>query len=373
MKRHVSMWAVLLLTSITACATAPVPLASPTNTPSIQQAPTVTSSVKVVSPADGSTIGNPLIVKMAVAGLQIIPAATPSGPGQGHLHVLVDVDTPPVGQAIPKDDSHFHLGDGKDELTLKELTPGNHKLTAVFANSNHVVVSPLLVHTINITVSAPKSSVDPGSDTVVPADSDSHGHSAAPSTVSKEATVFQDAASPLTNPVPAQAPPPAPVRKPSNALIEQKATTTSYRFEVLVGPIPITSSLADAATAHSGHIMLQGEPVISMAGLPPNLHLDLYVYDLTTGALVTNREVVIRIVDEQTKNLLYVPAATLYDAAIGKSDLHYGNDVALRPGTYGVYVNVGAQENALQIQGSGSATAYTGGEPHIFQISIPGS
>ena len=111
------------------------------------------ASVKITSPKDGDTVSNPLTIKVIVNGLTLIPAATPSGPGQGHLHVIVDDNVPAVGQPVPKDDTHIHFGTGASDLKIDPpLKPGKHRLTVVFTGSDHIVMNPPLTDTINVTV-----------------------------------------------------------------------------------------------------------------------------------------------------------------------------------------------------------------------------
>lgn len=110
-------------------------------------------SVKFSSPTEGATVSGLFAVKFSVTGLTLIPAATPSAAGQGHLHIIVDDNAPPAGQAVPRDDNHIHLGTGASEYTFaKALTPGKHKLVVVFADSGHNVTNPPITDSINITV-----------------------------------------------------------------------------------------------------------------------------------------------------------------------------------------------------------------------------
>ncbi len=110
-------------------------------------------SVKFASPKNGETVTNPITLKFTVVGVTLIPAATPSAAGQGHLHVIVDVNPPAAGQAVPRDDNNIHIGTGASELQLpKPLSPGKHKLVVVFTDSSHIVTSPPIMDTIEINV-----------------------------------------------------------------------------------------------------------------------------------------------------------------------------------------------------------------------------
>lgn len=110
-------------------------------------------SVKFSSPTEGATVSGLFAVKVTVTGLMLIPAATPSAAGQGHLHIIVDDNAPAPGQPVPRDDNHIHLGTGASEYTFaKALAPGKHKLVVVFAGSDHIVTNPAVTDTVNVTV-----------------------------------------------------------------------------------------------------------------------------------------------------------------------------------------------------------------------------
>ncbi len=109
-------------------------------------------TINILSPKDGETVDNPVTVRAAVTGVILIPAATPSAQGQGHLHILVDVDIPPAGSVVPTTPNHIHLGNGQTEVTLPRLVPGSHRITALFADSSHRVTNPILAYTVNIVV-----------------------------------------------------------------------------------------------------------------------------------------------------------------------------------------------------------------------------
>ncbi len=113
---------------------------------------TVAPSVVFVSPNDGATVANPVTVRMAVAGVLLEPASVPAQPLQGHLQVIIDGAAPAAGQVMPQDATHVDLADGGHVVTLPALSPGAHTVTAVFANSDHVVPDPPMTATIRITV-----------------------------------------------------------------------------------------------------------------------------------------------------------------------------------------------------------------------------
>ena len=70
----------------------------------------------------------------------------------GHHHLLVDVDLPPLDQAIPNDKNHLHFGNGQTE-TYIDLPPGKHTLQLLMGDANHVPHDPpVMSKKITITV-----------------------------------------------------------------------------------------------------------------------------------------------------------------------------------------------------------------------------
>lgn len=125
---------------------APAPVAMPRN-----PAP-AGASVAILSPADGATVANPVTVVLDIQGMALAPAGDPT-PDSGHHHLLVDVGLPAdLGQPLPKDEQHVHLGQAQTETELN-LSPGTHTLQAVLGDLNHVPHDPPVVSApITITV-----------------------------------------------------------------------------------------------------------------------------------------------------------------------------------------------------------------------------
>jgi hypothetical protein len=70
----------------------------------------------------------------------------------GHHHLLVDVDLPPLDEAIPNDKNHLHFGNGQTE-TYIDLPPGKHTLQLLMGDANHVPFDPpVMSKKITITV-----------------------------------------------------------------------------------------------------------------------------------------------------------------------------------------------------------------------------
>jgi hypothetical protein len=101
---------------------------------------------------DGATVSNPLTVAMDVGGVRYQKAGDPVQAGYGHLGLIVDGPTPAAGDKFVDDVTHFDLIDGSHVTTLPTLAPGPHTLTAVWADANDVISTPLLSQTVHITV-----------------------------------------------------------------------------------------------------------------------------------------------------------------------------------------------------------------------------
>ena len=108
------------------------------------------ASVSIVSPVDGGTVQSPVRVVMVTAGLRIAPAGEIVA-GTGHHHLIIDDVPPPLGQAVPKDETHLHFGGGQTEASL-ELSPGTYTITAQVADGLHRSYGPGLAHKITVTV-----------------------------------------------------------------------------------------------------------------------------------------------------------------------------------------------------------------------------
>ena len=102
------------------------------------------ASVFFIEPADGATVGQDVLVKFGVKGIEIKPASEGIIAGTGHHHLLIDADLPPGNAPIPNDATHKHYGKGQTEDTI-HLEPGNHTLQLDFADAAHVQFYPAIV------------------------------------------------------------------------------------------------------------------------------------------------------------------------------------------------------------------------------------
>lgn len=107
--------------------------------------------VMFIEPSHGDQMESEFLVKMGVAGLILEPAGEVRE-GHGHHHLLIDTEIPALDQPIPKNHpKHLHLGKAETEVMVK-LGPGEHTLTLLFADGDHVPLEPAVSKTIRLTV-----------------------------------------------------------------------------------------------------------------------------------------------------------------------------------------------------------------------------
>ena len=144
----------------------------------------------------------------------------------------------------------------------------------------------------------------------------------------------------------------------SIGLLVQQERTAHYRLELLLGPNEKMFSPAEAAAQHptSGEVMAGGD--LSMMGMSMDMgdtrHLEVHVYSLDSGKVVTDASVAITVTGANPKKPETVPVAKMYGIKEGPPDTHYGNNVSLPPGNYTVAITVN-------------------GERAEFTVAIPGS
>ena len=117
---------------------------------------TSTSSVgkalAIVKPATLSNVSSPLQVCMATNGYTVEPAKKGVNPGKGHHHLIVDTDIPAdLSKPVAKDDTHIHMGDGSTCKKIN-LAKGQHTITALFAQGNHVPYNPPVTDAVTVSV-----------------------------------------------------------------------------------------------------------------------------------------------------------------------------------------------------------------------------
>jgi len=108
--------------------------------------------LSITTPATLSNVSSPLQVCMATNGYTVEPAKNGVNPGKGHHHLLIDVSIPSdLSKPIAKDGNHVHMGDGSKCKTLN-LSKGQHTITALFAQGNHVPYDPPVTDAVTVTV-----------------------------------------------------------------------------------------------------------------------------------------------------------------------------------------------------------------------------
>ena len=112
--------------------------------------------------------------------------------------------------------------------------------------------------------------------------------------------------------------------------------TPSYRLSLVIGPREemYLPSEVSARNIKKGQVMLDGEMV--MMDQPPagTRIYNLEVHICTkSGAVVTKLKPTIVVHDPKAKGMIRVPVAMMASVAKGLRDYHYGNDVALTPGS----------------------------------------
>ena len=110
------------------------------------------AKVFIITPKNGATVHNPVVVKFGLKGMVIAPAGT-RAENSGHHHLLIDTDPPAdLSTPLPATDKIVHFGKGQTETTLT-LTPGKHTLQLLFADLNHIPHNPPVIsRKITITV-----------------------------------------------------------------------------------------------------------------------------------------------------------------------------------------------------------------------------
>ena len=113
---------------------------------------TAGKALAIVKPATLSNVSSPLQVCMATNGYTVEPAKKGVNPGKGHHHLIIDTDIPSdLSKPVAKDDTHIHMGDGSTCKTIN-LAKGQHTITALFAQGNHVPFNPPVTDSVTVSV-----------------------------------------------------------------------------------------------------------------------------------------------------------------------------------------------------------------------------
>lgn len=134
----------------------------------------------------------------------------------------------------------------------------------------------------------------------------------------------------------------------------QVARTASYVLALTLGPAETMYTSAQVKAKHpkSGEVMLGGRMSPMHMGMGHSFHLELHVCSRASGAVVTGAKPAISITDAKGMTSR-VPVAEMEGIGEGRADYHYGNNVALIPGS--------------RI----SVTVVLRGERAVFHLAVP--
>ena len=105
----------------------------------------------IVSPSNGATVANPVVVVFGLEGMGVAPAGMEKEK-TGHHHLIIDASLPAMDEPIPSDENYRHFGGGQTQVSL-ELTPGPHTLQLLMGDQNHIPHDPpVMSEKIRITV-----------------------------------------------------------------------------------------------------------------------------------------------------------------------------------------------------------------------------
>lgn len=109
------------------------------------------AAVFFISPLDGDTVSNPIVVDFGIAGMAVAKAGEQQ-PESGHHHLIIDASMPNLGAPIPANDHYVHFGDASTSTELT-LAPGQHTLQLLLGDHLHVPHEPAVISDqITITV-----------------------------------------------------------------------------------------------------------------------------------------------------------------------------------------------------------------------------
>jgi len=140
---------------------------------------------------------------------------------------------------------------------------------------------------------------------------------------------------------------PAHTRSMPMGTVTIPVTAGAYRITLMIGPREAMYTQAQVRRTHpmTGEIMLRGTMMGSMGtgmgiGMP-NRHLEVHVLDRRTMRPVSNPMVSItyQAMSPMMMRPVQVPVAVMVGVSMNTSDIHYGNNVYMPPGTYRVSVH----------------------------------
>jgi hypothetical protein len=114
--------------------------------------PASAAAVELVEPAEADTVSMPLTVRLLAVGVEVVPASGIREPGRGHHHLILDHELPALDSAVPAGPGHIHLGSGAAFHVFDSLSPGPHRVIAVFAFGDHVPMPAVRQDTVRFVV-----------------------------------------------------------------------------------------------------------------------------------------------------------------------------------------------------------------------------
>ena len=109
------------------------------------EGPSLDATAPATSPA-----GQPVVVEVKVEGLTIVKADGDTSGRTGHLHVFVNREPTPAGQAIPVEAGIIHTAE--TTISVPDLAPGVHTLWVVAGDGTHSPLNPRVMDKLTVTV-----------------------------------------------------------------------------------------------------------------------------------------------------------------------------------------------------------------------------
>lgn len=134
----------------------PAPISAGSEQPAVSRSMPRTASlagaaVFFITPLDGDTVGNPVVVEFGITGMAVVKAGEQQ-PQSGHHHLIIDASLPDLGAPIPANNHYVHFGDASTSTELT-LEPGQHTLQLLLGDHLHVPHEPAVMSDqITITV-----------------------------------------------------------------------------------------------------------------------------------------------------------------------------------------------------------------------------
>lgn len=111
----------------------------------VVEGPSLDATAPATSPS-----GQPVVVDVKVEGLTVVKADGDTSGATGHLHVFVDREPTPAGQAIPVEAGIIHSA--ATRIEVPGLSPGEHTLWVVAGDGVHVPLDPKVMDKVTVTV-----------------------------------------------------------------------------------------------------------------------------------------------------------------------------------------------------------------------------